>query len=179
MQSPLRGVALGALPTEHIQLPTHLHRPLHHLTRGERRRGAAALGTGRCIQLRYEGATGGRALGTLKEGDCFGEMALIDEGPRSSTVRARVASVLVPVDRERFRPDFAAPRSHVAQRTFQAAIERRNVALTNLRLCFPDKSAAEIERKALAAARALADPAFDFSTRPRSFANSNSACRAC
>ena len=64
LQSPLRGVALGALPTEHIQLPTHLHRPLHHLTRGERRRGAAALGTGRCIQLRYEGATGGRALST-------------------------------------------------------------------------------------------------------------------
>jgi CRP-like cAMP-binding protein len=35
-------------------------------------------------------------------GSLTGEMALIDEGPRSLTVRARVASDLVPVDRERF-----------------------------------------------------------------------------
>jgi CRP-like cAMP-binding protein len=35
-------------------------------------------------------------------GSLVGEMALIDEGPRSSTVRARVASDVVPVDRDRF-----------------------------------------------------------------------------
>src|SRR4029450_3892803 len=27
-------------------------------------------------------------LSTLKEGDCFGEMALMDQGPRSASVRA-------------------------------------------------------------------------------------------
>ena len=35
-------------------------------------------------------------------GSLVGEMALIDEGPRSSSVVARVPSDLVPVDRERF-----------------------------------------------------------------------------
>ncbi len=35
-------------------------------------------------------------------GSLVGEMALIDDGPRSSSVVARVASDLVPVDRERF-----------------------------------------------------------------------------
>jgi CRP-like cAMP-binding protein len=44
----------------------------------------------------------GVAVEVAGPGGLVGEMALIDDGPRSSTVVARADSELVPVDRDRF-----------------------------------------------------------------------------
>ncbi len=46
--------------------------------------------------------TDGEILFTASGGDVFGEMALIDDSPRSATARARTQARLVAVDRERF-----------------------------------------------------------------------------
>ena len=43
-----------------------------------------------------------QVLETLKEGDIFGEMALIDDKPRSATAIAKVDCKIVPIDKERF-----------------------------------------------------------------------------
>jgi CRP/FNR family cyclic AMP-dependent transcriptional regulator len=45
---------------------------------------------------------GNRTLGVLAEGDIFGEMALIDSGPRSATVVAETDAVIVPVSEKQF-----------------------------------------------------------------------------
>ncbi|MGV3490110.1 MAG: Crp/Fnr family transcriptional regulator [Devosia sp.] len=45
---------------------------------------------------------GNRTLNTLGEGDIFGEMALIDTGPRSATVVAETDCVIVPVSEKTF-----------------------------------------------------------------------------
>ena len=50
------------------------------------------------VEIRIDGVT----IATAGPGSLIGEMALIDEGPRSSTVVARVASELVPIDQKRF-----------------------------------------------------------------------------
>ena len=41
-------------------------------------------------------------LETLSPGDIFGEMALIDDRPRSATTIAKTDCKLVPIDKERF-----------------------------------------------------------------------------
>ena len=43
-----------------------------------------------------------QVLETLKEGDIFGEMALIDDKPRSASAVAKVDCQIVPIDKERF-----------------------------------------------------------------------------
>jgi CRP-like cAMP-binding protein len=64
-------------------------------------------------------------------GTMVGEMALVDDGPRSSTVVAQVASELVPVDRERFlylvqqTPFFAL----TVMRTLTERLRRMNARL--------------------------------------------------
>ena len=45
---------------------------------------------------------GNRSLDTLPERSIFGEMALIDHGPRSATVVAATDTTLVPVDERQF-----------------------------------------------------------------------------
>lgn len=45
---------------------------------------------------------GDRVLETLKEGDIFGEMALVDGSARSAGARARTQSVVIAVDEKRF-----------------------------------------------------------------------------
>ncbi|MCM2268856.1 MAG: cyclic nucleotide-binding domain-containing protein [Thermoanaerobaculia bacterium] len=50
------------------------------------------------VEIRVDGV----AVEVAGPGGLVGEMALIDDGPRSSTVVARTDSELVPVDRERF-----------------------------------------------------------------------------
>jgi len=45
---------------------------------------------------------GNRLLGTLSERDIFGEMALIDPGPRSATAVAATDAVIVPVGEKQF-----------------------------------------------------------------------------
>jgi CRP-like cAMP-binding protein len=44
----------------------------------------------------------GKPLGTLGEGSIFGEMAIIESGPRSATAKARSDCRLVAVDEKRF-----------------------------------------------------------------------------
>ena len=43
-----------------------------------------------------------QVLETLKTGDIFGEMALIDDKPRSATAIAKSDCQIVPIDKERF-----------------------------------------------------------------------------
>jgi CRP/FNR family transcriptional regulator, cyclic AMP receptor protein len=45
---------------------------------------------------------GNRLLGTVSERGIFGEMALIDRGPRSATVVAATDAVIVPVGEKQF-----------------------------------------------------------------------------
>ena len=43
-----------------------------------------------------------RRLAVLRDGDYFGEMALLDDAPRAATVRARAPSILLRLDRAQF-----------------------------------------------------------------------------
>jgi CRP/FNR family transcriptional regulator, cyclic AMP receptor protein len=45
---------------------------------------------------------GNRVFETVGPGGIVGEMALVDGGPRSATVRATIASEVVPLDEKRF-----------------------------------------------------------------------------
>ncbi len=61
--------------------------------------------------------------GTLRAGDCFGEIALIDSGPRSASAVARTDCRLVPIDRKRFM--FLVQQTpHFALQVMQAMAER-------------------------------------------------------
>jgi CRP-like cAMP-binding protein len=55
----------------------------------------------------------GEAQGTLREGDFFGEMSLLDGGPRSATVTADSPLIVVVLPRERFE-DVIVKAPHVA-----------------------------------------------------------------
>jgi CRP-like cAMP-binding protein len=55
----------------------------------------------------------GEAQGTLREGDFFGEMSLLDGGPRSATVTADSPLIVVVLPRERFE-DLIVKAPHVA-----------------------------------------------------------------
>lgn len=46
---------------------------------------------------------GDRVVETVEDGGIFGEMALIDQGPRSATAIARTECELVPVTQDRFK----------------------------------------------------------------------------
>jgi sigma-B regulation protein RsbU (phosphoserine phosphatase) len=62
---------------------------------------------GRVMYLVLEGEVAvtlqGRPINYLRPGEVFGEMALVDEGPRSATATAATDCRLLPVDVERFR----------------------------------------------------------------------------
>lgn len=45
---------------------------------------------------------GGRRVETVRPGGVFGELALIDDAPRSGLARARTSGRVVPVDRDQF-----------------------------------------------------------------------------
>jgi CRP-like cAMP-binding protein len=63
-------------------------------------------GTGRLMYVVKEGTldvrVGGRVVATAGPGEVVGELALIDDGPRSAAVVARTDCQLVPVDEKRF-----------------------------------------------------------------------------
>ena len=50
-----------------------------------------------CLEVIHEGAEGEQLLAVLGPGEIVGEMALVDAAPRSASVRAREASVLLPI----------------------------------------------------------------------------------
>ena len=72
----------------------------------------------------------GRTLDTVGENDIFGEMALIDDAPRSATVVAATDVSLVPVDEKQFlflireTPFFALNVMRVLARRLRASNER-------------------------------------------------------
>jgi CRP/FNR family cyclic AMP-dependent transcriptional regulator len=55
----------------------------------------------------------GEPVGTLRDGDFFGEMALLDGGPRSATIVADSPLIVVVLPRERFE-DLIVKAPHVA-----------------------------------------------------------------
>jgi CRP-like cAMP-binding protein len=69
---------------------------------------------------------------TLEPGDCFGEIALFDEGPRSADVIANVESTLLKISQSAFRklledaPDLAAPFLMSVSKTLTARIRADN-----------------------------------------------------
>jgi CRP-like cAMP-binding protein len=71
-------------------------------------------------------------LATLGPGECFGEIALFDRGPRSADVLANKDSVLLKVTREGFdklrleAPELAAPMLHAIARTLASRIRADN-----------------------------------------------------
>ncbi len=71
-------------------------------------------------------------LQTLEPGDCFGEIALFDEGPRSADVIANVESTLLKISQAAFRklleqaPDLAAPFLLSVSKTLTARIRADN-----------------------------------------------------
>ena len=71
-------------------------------------------------------------LATLGPGECFGEMALFDRGPRSADVLANKDSLLLKVSSEAFdklraeAPELAAPMLHAISRTLAGRIRADN-----------------------------------------------------
>ena len=69
---------------------------------------------------------------TLEPGDCFGEIALFDEGPRSADVLANVESTLLKISQSAFQkllqeaPDLAAPFLMSVSKTLTARIRADN-----------------------------------------------------
>jgi CRP-like cAMP-binding protein len=69
---------------------------------------------------------------TLEPGDCFGEIALFDEGPRSADVIANVESTLLKISQSAFQrllheaPELAAPFLMSVSKTLTARIRADN-----------------------------------------------------
>ncbi len=72
----------------------------------------------------------GKLIETVRSGGVFGEMALIDSGPRSATAISRTRCLLSPVDEVRFRelivrePEFA----FLVMRVLARRLRRMDVA---------------------------------------------------
>lgn len=66
---------------------------------------------------------GGKHINTLNAGDCLGEIALVDAGPRSATAVARTDVRLVAIDRKRFIY-LVTQTPHFALQVMQAMAER-------------------------------------------------------
>jgi hypothetical protein len=85
-------------------------------------------------ELRVRLMIGGKEtiLATLGAGECFGEMALFDQGPRSADVLANKDSVLLKVGSQAFEklrlqaPELAAPMLFAISRTLAARIRADN-----------------------------------------------------
>jgi CRP-like cAMP-binding protein len=73
---------------------------------------------------------GGRVLETLEPGHVFGEMALVDDQPRSATARAKTDCQVVPIDEKQFfflvqqTPNFALQLMKVLSERLRRATSR-------------------------------------------------------
>jgi len=71
----------------------------------------------------------GRAVETLEPGEIFGELALIDEEPRTAAAVAAGAVELIPIDRSLFDvlvrddPDFALTIIHLMAKSLRATMK--------------------------------------------------------
>ena len=70
---------------------------------------------------------GNHVYETVSAGGNLGEMALIDAGPRSATVRAIRQSIVIPIDERRFPPFFALRVMRVLTARLRAMNERVKV----------------------------------------------------
>ncbi len=85
-------------------------------------------------ELRVRLMIGGKetVLATLGPGDCFGEIALFDQGPRSADVLANQDSILLKISPEAFdqlrhdAPELAAPILFAISKTLSARIRADN-----------------------------------------------------
>jgi CRP-like cAMP-binding protein len=72
----------------------------------------------------------GKVIASIENGGVFGEMALIDNKPRSATARAKTNCDLVPIDEERFlvlvhqKPSFALEVMRVLAQRLRLMDER-------------------------------------------------------
>ena len=120
-------------PDEIAEIVPHLH-PLtvaagDDIVRGGER-GTSMFFIGRgVVRVLADGNAGGatRELATLMAGDFFGEMALLDDTPRSATCRAATACALYELDRRGVQTAVAVCPT-LGERLEQAARERRSSA---------------------------------------------------
>jgi HlyD family secretion protein len=83
------------------------------------------------VDLVKAGPRGGKILGEVGKGGLFGEMAIIDGSPRSSTARARTDVALIEIDRAQFLRRIAAnPAMALTLMGRLSAYARRSIAAT-------------------------------------------------
>ena len=95
MFAPLRVTALERLAQELDHL--HVHAGADIIREGEHGDRFYLIGEGQCVVL-----VGGRAVNAIGAGDGFGEIALLNDVPRTATVRALTEVELYVLDRAPF-----------------------------------------------------------------------------
>lgn len=90
------------------------------------------------VQIRKEGATFGSSLGRCVEGDCFGEMAVVDAQPRSATAIAMGDTELLRFDRAAFFDAVRAQPELAVQllASVSSKLRRTNEELQNVRAAY-------------------------------------------
>jgi hypothetical protein len=129
--------ALAELSDEQLERFVHFMEPqsvrqwAHIVKQGEMDDGMYLVLEG---ELRVRMMIGGKEtiLATLAAGECFGEMALFDQGPRSADVLANKESVLLKITAEAFdrlrreAPELSAPILFSISKTLAARIRADN-----------------------------------------------------
>ena len=75
------------------------------------------------VEVLADGPTGEVRLALLRDGDYFGEMALVEAIPRTATVRARTATMVLSIERDQFLD--LLERLPRLRASFDEVIERR------------------------------------------------------
>jgi CRP-like cAMP-binding protein len=94
---------------------------------------------GECAVVKEDGIGGQLPLATVSSGRVIGEMAIVDNAPRSATVRANKPTRLLALDRETFdeltesRPDIAVPILRNVARMLSLNLRHTSGRLTSVR----------------------------------------------